>query len=172
MFVGNNSKFDNNMLAYNSVKGGGIHCDTGGGEVKGNTITENKVTLPSPPHAKPVPNVTVGGTGNAVSIGQTGGVTVGTINVQKRPDRVVDEISGNGIIATLPAGTKKISVRSAMGDAEGQRFSHALVSFLNAHGLDAHYDGLAAWDPVPSGVVVVNHLEPDGTENIEVGTNE
>jgi hypothetical protein len=112
------------------------------------------------------PPVSIPGSGNAVSFGQQGGLTAGTVNLGK-PDRILTEDKGAELLKLIPSGTKKITITATMSDAEAYRLGDQIKRFLVAKGYGVEGVNQGVFMPPVEGVGV-NTRDPANVQ-ISIG---
>jgi hypothetical protein len=127
----------------------------------------------APTNIMPRPaTVTIKGNGNAGSVGQTGGVTAGTINgdviVNARPDRVLSAADKRHLLKALPS-KGFVTVEFMLGDSERSDLAKQIVTFLRANGYSTNDSPDALMSPdMPKGIVVESS---SGGTKVTVGEN-
>jgi hypothetical protein len=108
--------------------------------------------------SSPPANITVPGSGNAASIGQSGGVTAGTINgpvtLNEKPDRMLDAASKKKLLAQLPDKSKFVAIQFAAGTREREDFAVKIATFLRSKGYSSNVVAGVMSPDMPVGVVI------------------
>lgn len=108
------------------------------------TMNAQTDSSPSPAHAEPSsktnPPINIAGNNNIFSLGQSGGITAGTVNVGLTP-RSLSQPRFDGlkkqILSSLPKD-KPVTVVAVMGDTEAFSFADEILKYLKENGFDAN----------------------------------
>lgn len=124
--------------------------------------------------AVPSPPLVVTGSGNALSFGQQGGMTVGTLNARP-PNRVLDQVSENKLLSFLPppssVSSTSIQVLAGEGSDERNAFAKQIQQFLNGKGYKVA--SFIGWymplEDTPPGVTI--YVSPSVPHSVTITVN-
>lgn len=127
--------------------------------------------------AKPRSGVgSVSGTGNAVSVGQSGGLTVGSIYGVSKPDRVLDDKGKQGLLKLMPpvSDVSAVNIVFMAGEHsdERQKYAEQIGTFLRSQSYNVPEIGSMMYlAPVTPGVTVSIDEKHPATVRISVNEN-